>query len=98
MVTRLADIWACARCHNLQGKHDQWFDGNICEECYDKAEEARDARWHAQLDTLHKLIGKQQTPEQEQCAHEFKIVPKSGKRFGIKLWVCDHCTKVVQAS
>lgn len=32
------------------------------------------------------------------CNHAFIKVPKSGNKFGIKLWKCQNCDKIVQAS
>ena len=32
-LTRNEDIWACYECGDLQGRHDLWFDGDICEKC-----------------------------------------------------------------
>jgi hypothetical protein len=32
-MTREEDVWACQECGNLQGRHDLWFEGDICEKC-----------------------------------------------------------------
>jgi hypothetical protein len=32
-LTRQEDIWACYDCGDLQGRHDLWFTGDICERC-----------------------------------------------------------------
>lgn len=98
MATRIADIWTCSNCHNFQNKDSLWFDGDICEICHEKIREREEGRWHAQLDILHKLVGKSQNSEQDGCTHLFRIIPKSGRRFGVKLWACEKCEKVVQSS
>lgn len=98
MATRIADIWTCSNCHNLQSKDNLWFDGDVCEVCYEKFREKSEVRWHQQLEIMKGLIEKAPTAIQKDCFHVFKIIPKSGSRFGIKLWLCDNCTKVVQSS
>jgi hypothetical protein len=35
-MTKQEDIWNCFNCGNQQGRHDMWFDGDICEECFSK--------------------------------------------------------------
>lgn len=32
-LTRQEDIWACSECGQLHGRHDLWFEFDICEEC-----------------------------------------------------------------
>lgn len=32
-VTEKRYIWPCYECGDFQGKHDQWFEGDICEKC-----------------------------------------------------------------
>jgi hypothetical protein len=32
-MTKQEDIWICCECGNPQGRHDMWFDGDICGEC-----------------------------------------------------------------
>lgn len=32
-LTKHQDIWSCYECGELQGLHDLWFDGDICERC-----------------------------------------------------------------
>jgi len=38
MTTRSEDIWICTECSTPQGRHDQWFTGDICEKCNEKME------------------------------------------------------------
>jgi hypothetical protein len=38
MTTRSEDIWICTECSTPQGRHDQWFNGDICEKCNEKME------------------------------------------------------------
>lgn len=33
-LTKQEDIWSCYDCGNLQGRHDLWFEGDICEQCH----------------------------------------------------------------
>lgn len=33
-LTRNEDIWSCYECGDLQGRHDLWFEGDICEGCH----------------------------------------------------------------
>ena len=33
MTTKEEDVWACSECGILQGRHDQWFEGE-CEDCH----------------------------------------------------------------
>jgi hypothetical protein len=32
-LTREEDIWSCYECGELKGRHDLWFEGDICEDC-----------------------------------------------------------------
>lgn len=32
-LTKQEDIWTCHECGEYQGRHDLWFQGDICEEC-----------------------------------------------------------------
>lgn len=32
-LTKSIDIWACAGCNEHKGRHDLWFQGDICEDC-----------------------------------------------------------------
>lgn len=32
-LTKSIDIWACAECSEHKGRHDLWFQGDICEDC-----------------------------------------------------------------
>lgn len=33
-LTKQYDIWSCYECSQLKGRHDQWFEGDICEDCH----------------------------------------------------------------
>lgn len=37
-MTREEDIWLCRECLNLKGRHDLWFEGDICEDCHEDEE------------------------------------------------------------
>jgi hypothetical protein len=32
-LTKEEDIWSCYECGELKGRHDLWFEGDICEDC-----------------------------------------------------------------
>jgi hypothetical protein len=32
-MTHAEDIWNCYECGNPQGRHDLWFEGDLCEKC-----------------------------------------------------------------
>ena len=32
-LTKQEDIWSCHECGEFKGRHDLWFEGDICEEC-----------------------------------------------------------------
>jgi hypothetical protein len=32
-MTKQQDIWNCSECGNPQGRHDMWFEGDVCGEC-----------------------------------------------------------------
>ena len=98
MATKAEDHWTCSKCFNLQNRMAPWHPDDVCGICYDKHWEKEEGRWHIQMDLLQKLVGRSPDPDQTGCFHNFIIVPKSGRRFGIKLWACEHCEKVVQAS
>jgi hypothetical protein len=38
-LTKQEDIWACYDCGDLQGRHDLWFEGDICEKCNEEKQE-----------------------------------------------------------
>ena len=38
-LTREEDIWSCSECSELKGRHDLWFEGELCERCYAENEE-----------------------------------------------------------
>lgn len=40
-LTKQEDIWSCYECGKLQGRHDQWFDGDICETCNEEKQERK---------------------------------------------------------
>lgn len=33
-MTRQEDIWYCSECGDGQGRHDMWFEGDICGKCH----------------------------------------------------------------
>lgn len=33
VLTKSIDIWSCHECGELQGRHDLWFEGDICGRC-----------------------------------------------------------------
>ena len=33
-MTHTEDIWNCYECGNPQGRHDLWFEGDVCENCH----------------------------------------------------------------
>lgn len=35
-MTREEDIWYCSECGDEQGRHDMWFEGDICGDCNSK--------------------------------------------------------------
>jgi hypothetical protein len=35
-MTREEDLWKCFNCGETQGRHDLWFEGDICEACFTK--------------------------------------------------------------
>lgn len=35
-MTKTQDIWVCSECGLEQGRHDMWFDGDICGTCHEK--------------------------------------------------------------
>jgi hypothetical protein len=38
-LTKQEDIWSCYECGKLQGRHDLWFEGDICESCHAEKQE-----------------------------------------------------------
>ena len=38
-LTKQEDIWSCYECSELKGRHDLWFDGDICENCHAEKQE-----------------------------------------------------------
>jgi len=34
-MTKSNDVWECSECGHSQGRHDMWFEGNLCGECKD---------------------------------------------------------------
>jgi hypothetical protein len=35
-MTKPNDVWHCSECEQAQGRHDMWFDGDLCEECNER--------------------------------------------------------------
>lgn len=35
---RRTDLWECVECGDVFGRHDQWFEEDICETCINKDE------------------------------------------------------------
>ena len=35
-MTKPNDVWECSECSLPQGRHDMWFDGNLCESCNER--------------------------------------------------------------
>jgi hypothetical protein len=40
-LTKQEDIWYCYECNKSQGRHDLWFEGDICETCNEEKQERR---------------------------------------------------------
>lgn len=40
----------------------------------------------------------QNIEEFNNCNHLFNVIHYSGRKLGIKLWQCEHCKSVVQAT
>lgn len=40
-MTREEDIWHCSDCGTPQGRHDVWFDGDICADCHTQQENTK---------------------------------------------------------
>ena len=75
----------------------------ICSECGTKYSSPEltpppGINWHQQLEVLLDMVGKKPNGIQQDCIHSMKVIPKSGARFGIKLWQCETCATDVQAS
>ena len=34
-MTRPNDVWECSECSRQQGRHDMWFDYDLCEMCHE---------------------------------------------------------------
>ena len=49
-LTKQEDIWSCYECSELKGRHDLWFEGDICENC-NAENQKREAskRFHAYM-------------------------------------------------
>jgi len=75
-----------------------WHPNDVCSICYEKGRELEDGKWNLQLELLKNLVGQNPNSNQTTCLHDFRIIPKSGRRFGTSLWGCDKCEKVVQSS
>ena len=41
MVSREEDLWKCVMCGKIYGKHDMWFDGDICGGCHQELMEKK---------------------------------------------------------
>jgi hypothetical protein len=54
-LTKQYDIWSCLECGEFKGRHDLWFEGDICEECnsFNGAQIRIEAMY---LDWLHNFI------------------------------------------
>ena len=37
-MTKQEDIWNCSECGNPQGRHDMWFEGDVCGICHAELE------------------------------------------------------------
>ncbi len=65
-MTREEDIWACYECGDLQGRHDLWFDGDICEKCNTFKQEV-------EADKIFRTYMKKQILEEAQRNHSGKF-------------------------
>ncbi len=36
-MTRPEDVWQCTSCTMYQGRHDMWFEHDLCEICHEKS-------------------------------------------------------------
>lgn len=60
-LTREEDVWSCSQCGELKGRHDLWFEGELCEECNKENEELEQpnkfkeylAKTMAEIDVKH---------------------------------------------
>ena len=58
-MTHEEDVWTCHECGELKGRHDQWFDGDLCEKCNTFNEEVK-------ADNIFRAYMKQQILEETQ--------------------------------
>jgi len=48
MSKKVADVWICNSCNNIRGRHDEWFEGDICGDC-SKRHEPKDRVIHEHI-------------------------------------------------
>ena len=99
-MTKVSEIWVCAKCHNVFNGDRHWVMGGYCESCAKKVEEKpsqfNSENWKKYLVMLR---DREWTDLQLKCDHHsFERVPKSGSLLGISLWRCIYCEAVVQAT
>jgi hypothetical protein len=41
-MTKANDVWECSSCSRLQGRHDMWFEDNLCERCHENLPRCRE--------------------------------------------------------
>lgn len=99
-MSRVNDIWVCAKCHNVFNGDKSWTAGGYCEKCADKMVH-EPTQFHSQnwVKYLIQLRDRDWTYEQLNCkAHNFQMIPKSGMHLGIPLWRCIYCEAVTQST
>jgi hypothetical protein len=52
-MTRPNDVWECSECSRLQGRHDMWFEYDLCEMCHENQTDLLE-----QYDTLPESVQK----------------------------------------
>lgn len=55
-LTKSIDVWQCYDCGDLQGRHNVWFEGDICEECNSNKPSLRVKVEQMYLDWLNNFI------------------------------------------
>lgn len=56
-MTRPNDVWECSECGDSQGRHDMWFEGDLCGDCNEMRPHCRGCETKQDVEEQHDAYG-----------------------------------------
>ena len=90
-MTRPNDVWVCSECGCQQGRHDMWFEGDLCGDCKDGESPRNPQDLFEIIETLPLCIQnvlskfEQDGYDYETCAKYVALLESKGYTFEVGL-------------